>query len=210
MTRSAASRARRSSNAPSVLSMKGTQRWRDVAALELPIGRTCETRHIEDLGHSFECDVQEVRLGIVACRGPRGPQTILCNFLGKEAFPGLRRFARAFGEHGRLVHKIYEDPGPRPGAAKLHDLADIFQRIVHEIKGQAQAGHIGREATLLTHELMLRAHEQLRRNVHRELDKVGDARWWQEVYPRSAALFARRIRPAAQTVAASGATEVAR
>ena len=186
------------------------ERWRSVAALELPIGRMCETRHIADVGRSFECDVQEVRLAIVECRGPRGRQTILCNFLGKEAFPGLRRFACAFDGHGRLTHKIYEDQRPQPGAAKLHDLADIFQRIVGEIKGRAQAEYIGREATLLTHELMLRAHEQLRRNVHRELDKVGDARWWQEVYPRSAALFARRIRPAAQAVAACGAVEVAR
>jgi hypothetical protein len=186
------------------------QRWRDVAAIDLPIGRTCETRHIEELGRSFECDVQEVRLGIVECRGPRGRQTILCNFLGKEAFPGLRRFARAFGEHGRLLRKIYEDPWPRRGTAKLHDLADIFQRIVGEIKGRAHADYIGREATLLAHELMLRAHEQLRRNLHRELDQVGDARWWEEVYPRSAALFARRIRPAAQAAAACDTTEVAR
>jgi hypothetical protein len=186
------------------------QRWHGLAAaLELPIGQARETRHIEDLGRSFECDVQEVRLGIVECRGPRGTQTILCNFLGKEAFPDLRRFARAFGEHGRLLHKIYEDPRPQPGGAKLEDLADIFQRIVHQIEGRPEAEHIGREATLLTHELMLRAHEQLRRNVHRELENAGDARWWQEVYPRSAALFSQRIRPA-KAVAACSATEVVR
>jgi hypothetical protein len=172
------------------------QRWRSVASFELPFGQACEVRHIEALGRSFECDVQEARLGIVQCRGRRGRQTILCNFLGKEAFPGLRRFAKAFGEHGELLHKIYEDPRSRDGAAKPEDLADIFKRIIQDLKGEAKAEHIGRRATLLTHELMLRAHEQLRRNVQRELEKAGDARWWQEVYPRSAALFAERIRPA--------------
>ncbi|HEX6905762.1 MAG TPA: hypothetical protein VF154_04070, partial [Terriglobales bacterium] len=78
-----------------------------------------------------------------------------------------------------------------------------------QIEGRPEAEHIGREATLLTHELMLRAHEQLRRNVHRELENAGDARWWQEVYPRSAALFSQRIRPA-KAVAACSATEVVR
>lgn len=176
------------------------QRWRNIAALELPIGQGRETRHIEELDRSFECDVQEVRLAIVECRGRRGRQTILCNFLGKAAFPGLRRFAKAFDEHGQLLHRIYEDPRPRPGAAKLEDLGDIFKRIVQEIKGEAKAEHIGREATLLTHELMLRAHEQLRHNVHRALEKAGDAGWWQDVYPRSAALFAERIREVAMSV----------
>ncbi len=140
--------------------------------------------------------MQEVRAAIVQCAGRRGRQTILCNFLGKEVFPGLRRFAKAFGEPGKLLRNIYEDPRPRAGAAKLEDLGDIFKRIVRELKGGARAGHIGREATLLTHEVMLRAHEELRRNVQRELEKAGDSRWWQEVYPRSAALFAQRIRPA--------------
>jgi hypothetical protein len=172
------------------------QRWHSVAALELPLGQARESRHIDDLGQSFECDVQEVRLAIVECRGPRGGQTILCNFLGKEAFPGLRRFAKAFGEHGRLLHHIYEDPRGRASAAKLEDLADVFRRIIQELKGEEKAEHIGREATLLTHELMLHAHENLRRNVELELEKAGDARWWEEVYPRSASLFAQRIRPA--------------
>ncbi|HET7748951.1 MAG TPA: hypothetical protein VFK81_06190 [Terriglobales bacterium] len=178
------------------------QRWRSVAPLELPIGEACESKRIEELGRSFECDVQEVRAAIVQCNGRRGRQTILCNFLGKEAFPGLRRFAKAFGEPGELLCNIYEDPRPRAGAAKLEDLADIFKRIVQELRGGATAGHIGREATLLTHEVMLRAHEELRRNVQRELEKTGDSRWWQEVYPRSAALFAQRIRPAKVKVAA--------
>ncbi|HEV2116492.1 MAG TPA: hypothetical protein VGR48_10730 [Terriglobales bacterium] len=177
------------------------QRWHSVAGLELPIGQACETRLVEELGRSFECDVQEVRLAIVECRGPRGRQTILCNFLGKEAFPGLRRFAKAFAEHGRLVHNIYEDPRGRAGAAKLENLADVFKRILQELKGEARAEHIGREATLLTHELMLRAHENLRRSVQLELEKAGDTRWWQEVYPRSAALFAQRIRSAAEAPA---------
>ena len=172
------------------------QRWRDVAALELPIGQACESKHIPELGRSFECDVQEVRAAILQCAGRRGRQTILCNFLGKEAFPGLRRFAMAFGEQGKLLHNIYEDPRARAGAAKLEDLADIFKRIIRELKGQAPAEHMGREATLLTHEVMLRAHEQLRRNVQSELEKTGDSRWWQQIYPRSAALYAQRIRPA--------------
>ncbi|HSB75802.1 MAG TPA: hypothetical protein VLC12_09145 [Terriglobales bacterium] len=173
------------------------QRWRATAPLELPVGQTCESKHIAEMGRSFECDVQEVRLAIVQCRGPQGRQTILCNFLGKEAFPGSRRFAKAFGERGRLLHNIYEDPRARASAAKLEDLADIFKRIVQELKGEAKAQHIGREATLLTHELMLRAHENLRRHVGRESEESGDpARWWQQAYARSAELFAQRIRPA--------------
>jgi hypothetical protein len=172
------------------------QRWRSVAPLELPIGEACERKHVEELGRSFECDVQEVRAAILQCTGRRGRQTILCNFLGKEAFPGLRRFAKVFGEPGKLLCNIYEDPRPRASAAKLENLADIFKRIVLELKDGTPAEHIGREATLLTHEVMLRAHEQLRRNVQREMEKAGDSRWWQEVYPRSAALFAQRIRSA--------------
>jgi hypothetical protein len=178
------------------------QRWRSAAALELPIGEACERKHVEELGRSFECDVQEVRAAILQCVGRRGRQTILCNFLGKEAFPGLRRFAKAFGEWGKLLCNIYEDPRPRAGAAKLENLADIFKRIVQEAKDGTPAGHIGRKATLLTHEVMLRAHEQLRCNVQREMARAGNSRWWQEVYPRSAALFARRIRPAKIEVAA--------
>jgi hypothetical protein len=186
------------------------QRWRDVAALELPIGQAREAKYIEDLGRSFECDVQEVRAAIVQCAGRRGRQTILCNFLGKEAFPGLRRFAKAFGEPGKLLRNIYEDPRPRAGAAKLEDLADIFKRIVQELKGGARAGHIGRDATLLTHQVMLRAHEQLRHNMQRELEKAGNSRWWQDVYPRSAALFAQRIRPAKiEVVGVQDTTQVA-
>jgi hypothetical protein len=167
-----------------------------VAALELPIGEACERKHVEELGRSFDCDVQEVRAAILQCAGRRGRQTILCNFLGKEAFPGLRRFAKAFGEPGKLLCNIYEDPRPRAGAAKLENLADIFKRVIQELKDGTPAEHIGRDATLLTHEVMLRAHEQLRCNVQREMDKAGNSRWWQEVYPRSAALFAQRIRPA--------------
>src|SRR5690242_10145079 len=188
------------------------QRWRDVAALELPIGTACEAKYIEDLGRSFECDVQEVRVAILHCAGRGGRQTILCNFLGKEAFPGLRRFAKAFGERGKLLCNIYEDPRPRAGAGKLEDLADIFKRIFQELKGGPPAEHIGREAALLTHEVMLRAHEQLRRNVQREMEKAGDSRWWQEVYPRSAALFAQRIRPATadRSLASLAGAEAAR
>jgi hypothetical protein len=170
------------------------QRWRETASLEMPIGQARETRHIDELERSFECDLQEVRAAIVQCRGKRGLQTILCNFLGKEAFPGRRRFAKAFGEHGELVCNIYEDTPTRAGETKLNDLADIFKRIIQEITGQGKAEHIGREATLLTHELMLRAHEELRRNVHRDLEKTGHRRWWESVYPRSAALFSERIR----------------
>ena len=176
------------------------QRWRSVAALELPIGQATERKHIAELERSFECDVQEARAAIVQCGGRRGRQTILCNFLGKEDFPGLRRFAKAFGENGQLLRKIYEDPPARARAAKLEDLTDIFKRIIQEIQSNARARHIGREATLLTHELMLRAHEELRGNVHRQLEKAGDERWWQQVYPRSAALFSRGIRPAAAEV----------
>ena len=170
------------------------RRWREVAPLELPIGQARETRHIDELERSFECDVQEVRAAIVQCSGRRGPQTILCNFLGKEAFPGLRRFAKALGENGQPLRNIWQDPPTRAGAAKLEDLADIFKRIIQDITGEANTEHIGREATLLTHELMLRAHEELRRNVLREQEKAGDARWWETVYPRSAALFSERIR----------------
>jgi hypothetical protein len=188
------------------------QRWRDVAALELPIGTACEAKYIEDLGRSFECDVQEVRVAILHCAGRGGRQTILCNFLGKEAFPGLRRFAKAFGESGKLLCNIYEDPRPRAGAGKLEDLADIFKRIFQELKGGPPAEHIGREAALLTHEVMLRAHEHLRRNVQREMEKAGDSRWWQEVYPRSAALFAQRIRAATadRSLASLAGAEAAR
>jgi hypothetical protein len=37
--------------------------------------------------------------------------------------------------------------------------------------------------------------------MQRELEKAGNSRWWQDVYPRSAALFAQRIRPAKIEVA---------
>ncbi len=68
--------------------------------------------------------------------------------------------------------------------------------------GGAQAQHIGREATLLTHELMLQAHENLRRRVRREVEESGDAaRWWQQAYARSAALFARHVRRVESSVA---------
>lgn len=172
------------------------QRWGSIAALELPIGQARESKQFAELEAEFECDVQEVRAAIVQCSGPRGRQTILCNFLGKEAFPGLRRFAKAFGEQRQMLHNIYEDPRPRAGAGKLEDLGDIFKRIIQEIEGGgAQAQHIGREATLLTHELMLQAHENLRRRVRREVEDSGDpARWWQQAYARSAALFARHVR----------------
>ena len=177
------------------------QRWREVAELDLPMGQARESRQIEELERTYECEVQEVRAAIVQCGGRRGQQTILCNFLGKEAFAGLRRFARAFDGQRRLRRNIYEDPPARAGAAKLEDLTDIFKRIIEEIKGDSPAVHIGRDATLLTHELMLRAHQELRRNLRRELQKRGDARWWQEVYPRSAALFSERIRAAEMPVA---------
>lgn len=178
------------------------QRWRSVAALELPIGQARESKQVSEAETAFECDVQEVRAAVVQCAGQQGRQTILCNFLGKETFPGLRRFAKAFGERGQMRHNIYEDPRPRPGAAKLEDLGDIFKRIIQEIEGRARAQHIGREATLLTHELMLQAHENLRRRVRREMEDSGDsARWWQQAYKRSAELFARHIRRVESSVA---------
>jgi hypothetical protein len=151
---------------------------------------------------------------MVECRGRSGPQTVLCNLLGKETFPGLGRFAKAFDGQGNLLKVLYDERDGREKPPKITDLTDVFKTVVQAICSGAAAEHIGREATLLSHEVMLRAHQQLRAKISTEIQESGDPQqWWEQSYRRSLQHFSRGIRfcwesgceePAAQGRALAG------
>ena len=116
-----------------------------------------------DDGHTHECLVDDVRIGIIDC----ADRTLVCNFLPKvdpktkeTVFP---LYIKVFDLSGALVNSIVIDQATL--AKQYRDLkglflARVFDAAFADRQKIAVAPEIGREAALRVHETLLRLHSK--------------------------------------------------
>jgi hypothetical protein len=161
-------------------------KWASICNLELPIGSSVETGSLEGIGGPFSAVVRELRIGMIRCSGAAGEQWIVANFLAKNADSEIRRFAKAFGPDKRQLAAIYEDqPGTAAqGLVKTDNLCDIFKTLFTCALGRGEARYIGRESTLLVHEVMLKSQRKLRTGIRAAVSASGSD-WWEAAFRSS-------------------------
>ena len=120
-----------------------------------------EPKVSRDLQYRYQNE--EVRMALVeGLLAGRKAQLVL-NLLGKF---GGRRFVRLLDENGRSELILQEEDGQDYHEKKDADLLCVFKRVVEHCAGLGSAEHVGAEATILVHKIMLsalrKANDQIR------------------------------------------------